>query len=154
MLRCLYAQKNLIASIGPSDLAGLDALVTLDLSHNNLKTLENFAETVPNLKTLILTRNRLSAPEDIAELARLEQLAHCDVAHNELEYDEGDDGERLLRALAAGPAIATLNLSGNPFMAKAKHVRKRLICLMPKLQCVVGPRATARPRARPRFGGM
>ncbi len=154
MLRCLYAQKNLIASIGPGDLAGLGALVTLDLSHNNLKTLAHLADTVPHLKTLILTRNRLQSPEDVAELSRLDALAHCDVAHNELEYDEGDDGERLLRALAAGPAIATLNLSGNPFMAKAKHVRKRLICLMPKLQCVVGPRATARPRARPRFGGM
>ena len=148
MLRCLYAQKNLIASIGPGDLAGLGALVTLDLSHNNLKTLA-IADAVPHLKALIL-RNRLPDAPGRRELSRSTPAPRrgCDVAHNELETTRATTASGVLRALAAGPALATLNLErGKPFCEEISCVRKR-----PHAQAAVrsDPRAPGRACARDR----
>ena len=94
-LRCLFLHQNCITSIS-AGLAGLTELITLNLSQNHIKTVENLS-CLPNLETLNLSKNYITTTEDLADIALCPKLRSIDLQTNSIE-----DGPGALEVRAAG----------------------------------------------------
>lgn len=78
--RFRYVHQNCVQSL--LGLEGkLDILDTLNISNNNLTTLEGLA-CCPLLSTLLVTHNQLMTAEGLAELVRLPNLHTLDMQNN------------------------------------------------------------------------
>lgn len=128
-LRCLYVQQNLISRI--ENIRSLKSLIILDISQNRIAKLENIA-CLPCLETLNASKNTLSDAESISELAGCKSLVTADLSHNQL------DGDDILEAIAAAPALTSFKITGNPVMSTSQF-RKKMICRMPRLVYVDRP---------------
>lgn len=95
------------------------------MSQNRLTKLKHIG-SLPNLQTLNASKNLLPDSAAIAELCLCASLNTLDVSNNALE------GEAVLDAIAAAPALLSLALAGNPVMT-TPQLRKKMIGRMPRL---------------------
>ena len=103
----------------------LQELTTLNVSHNQIRKLENLS-CLPKLETLQASHNKLPTARSIAHLRECPSLTVVDLAHNELE-------EEVLEVLQ-GPHLACLYLQGNPVVTKKRYYRKTMIARIPTLK--------------------
>lgn len=121
---CRYVQQNNIYAV--SGLDRLQALDTLNISHNAISKLENLS-CCPNLRTLICTHNKLSDVESIAHLAEVKGLHTLDLQNNDLQ------DPAILDIIKQLPELKCLYLKGNPVVSKMKNYRKTIIAAIPTL---------------------
>lgn len=95
------------------------------MSQNRLTKLGHIG-SLPNLQTLNASKNLLPDSAAVAELCLCASLNTLDVSHNAL------DGDAVLDAIAAAPALLSLALAGNPVMT-TPHLRKTMIGRLPRL---------------------
>ncbi|KAI9138782.1 hypothetical protein BKA69DRAFT_1089989 [Paraphysoderma sedebokerense] len=124
-LRCLYLQENCISKI--KNVTPLVNLDTLNLSNNMIKCLDPCLATLPQLKSLLLTKNQLKGKDDLEVLKNCAEITVLDLSHNKLEDPEIYD------IFADMPNLAVLNLMGNPIVPKTKQYRRTLIHRCKKL---------------------
>lgn len=135
-LRSLYIADNCLSSC--ESLPRLPLLELLDISGNAITALRGVSAAAPALETLLAARNPIAAVS-AAELAPLSCLTSLDLSHARLEEEE--DLLPAVRACAA--TLRTLVLTGNKFVARARHYRRRVVHALPELrfldECPVFP---------------
>lgn len=119
-----YVQQNSICAI--RGLEPLQALDTLNISHNAISKLENLS-CCPNLRTLICTHNKLSTVEAIAHLSEVKGLHTLDLQNNDLK------DPAILDVIKQLPDLKCLYLKGNPVVSTMKNYRKSVISAIPTL---------------------
>jgi hypothetical protein len=125
-LRALYLQQNAIKCV--ENLGTLSNLNTLNLSQNAIERLEpGCFDGLHSLSTLILSKNRFMASEDVSELSKCSSLTNLDLGNNDIE-DEG-----VVEIVSKLPALACLVLTGNPFLRTMRQYRKTVLSSMPTL---------------------
>ncbi len=129
-LRCLFLQRNLFTNI--QNLHGLNNLVQLDLSENRLTKIEGLS-CLPLLSTLNVSKNALSDADSISHLADCKKLTTVDFTSNSLR------GETIIDALAAIPALISINMTGNPAASEVTNFRKRVIASIKTLRYLDRP---------------
>lgn len=102
-------------------------LVTLNLSKNSIKVLENLRQ-LTKLQTMTVGHNYIAHAASCEELRHLPSITTLDLQENKIEDVE------LLDILAAMPALAVLYLQGNPLVKKVKFYRKQVIGRLPGLR--------------------
>lgn len=84
-LERLNLSHNLLASISPDDLIGLDQLTALDISYNRLHTLEETSKTfMPALEELVASHNLLQSLE--RDFHGLPALCRADLSNNNISH--------------------------------------------------------------------
>lgn len=118
-------------------LSSLSNLTTLDLSFNQLKTFKNAHRFVGNIQTLILTGNRIRSVHGIDRLYSLEHLA---LDKNNLRDLTSVAG------LASLPQLSSLDLSANPVSERdPKRFRVEILNLFRERRSrTLPPKATYR----------
>ncbi|MEW5310994.1 MAG: hypothetical protein WDW38_002744 [Sanguina aurantia] len=118
-LKCLYVHQNCVQSL--LGLGGkLDILDTLNISNNNLTSLEGLA-CCPLLSTLLVTHNQLMTAEGLAELVHLPNLHTLDLQNNMITEPDA------LKVLYQLPTLKCLYLKGNPVVSTMRNYRKMMI---------------------------
>lgn len=74
-LRWIDAQKNCIAGRFGRYLHDLRDLTVLNLSHNQLENVDAIFDSLPSLKSLVLSHNNIASIEGLAKLQHLEALS-------------------------------------------------------------------------------
>ncbi|CAF0760392.1 unnamed protein product [Brachionus calyciflorus] len=78
----------------------------LDLSHNSLKTCENFLQNLPKLKRLNLSFNKLEKIPDLCKSVEICQLEYLDISYNNIENLDAENLSKLA-------SLKNINLSNN-----------------------------------------
>ena len=86
-LRCPVLHQNCITGISLG-LSHLTDLITLNLSQNHIKKVENLS-CLPNLETLNLSKNYITTNEDLEHVAECPKLRSLDIQTNSLEDGPG-----------------------------------------------------------------
>lgn len=101
-------------------------LDTLNLSHNNIKHIENCASTIlPCLTSLNLSNNFLSSLESLEALVDCKTVSVLDLSNNRI------DNILVVKILSQMPELRVLILSGNPIVNAIPSYRKTII-----IECV------------------
>jgi dynein assembly factor 1 len=103
----------------------------LNLSENFIVKIENLEE-LPNLETLILSRNRIGSKgkTDWEQLKDL-PVSALDVSNNQIDCE---DPEEFISVLKQMRNLKVLYLNNNPICSKIKNYRKKLIADIPNLK--------------------
>uniref|UniRef100_A0A1B0EUN9 Dynein axonemal assembly factor 1 homolog n=1 Tax=Lutzomyia longipalpis TaxID=7200 RepID=A0A1B0EUN9_LUTLO len=121
-LRCLYLQNNLIKVPKIENLGQCTQLDTLDLSHNQLRRVDNCtSDVLPVLHTLTIAHNFIRTAADIEDLTRCQMLSVLDLSHNKI------DDILVVKTFARMPNLRVLTLTGNPIVGSIPSYRKTLI---------------------------
>lgn len=125
-LRCLFAQQNCLSCLEAAHLAPLELLDTLNVSSNQLSTLEG-VQVCHHLATLNAAGNKLHTLEGLRPAVLLPLLTSLDITRNDLD----GDGEALVALLGDMVALRALYLQdGNPICSCMRPYRKRVVsCL-------------------------
>lgn len=119
-----YVQQNSVCHI--SGLERLEALDTLNISHNHISKLENLA-CCPMLRTLICTHNKLESIESVAHVSECTALYTLDLQNNNIK------DPAILDVLKPLANLKCLYLKGNPVVSTMKNYRKTIIAALPSL---------------------
>lgn len=106
-------------------------MVSLNLSENFISKIENLGD-LPNLETLILSRNRVGS-KGKADWDQLKNLpvSALDVSNNQIDCE---DSQEFISVLKQMPNLKVLYLNNNPICSKIKNYRKTLIAEIPNLK--------------------
>ena len=74
-------------------------------------------KALPNLHTLLLSRNKLATAEDIEELAECKEIGVLDLSYNSLNQPE------VINVLERMPSLKVLTFMGNPIVRNMKEYR-------------------------------
>ena len=107
--------------------------ISCELSHINasknfITKIDDLSVAVPNLKSLVVVRNKLSNADSIRNVIYLRDLKELNLSNNEINCSL----ESILKILAQCKSLKILSLKGNP-VTKTKHFRKLVISRCPKL---------------------
>jgi dynein assembly factor 1, axonemal len=114
-----YAQQNRIRETG--SLACVPNLVTLDISNNEIFSLEGVEEC--QLETLLCTHNYLETADSIRHLEHCTSLQTLDLQSNQLA------DIAVLEIIRTIPNLKCLYLKGNPVVSQIKNYRSVRISL-------------------------
>ncbi|VTZ69081.1 leucine-rich repeat protein [Plasmodium chabaudi chabaudi] len=102
-LKALYLQNNDISVIENIDCM---SLVILNLSNNKIKKIGNLHH-LKFLQTLNVSNNLIEDIEDIKEVARLENLSHLDLSHNNINFEKENEVKNLPDCVRNFPDICS-----------------------------------------------
>lgn len=108
------------------NLSNCPRLDTLNLSHNQLRSVDNCHSSIlPALTSLDLSHNYLKAANQLTSLTECDAVSVLDLSHNRI------DDVLVVKVLSAMNNLRVLTMHGNPVISLIPNYRKTMI-----LECV------------------